>query len=157
MSSESREALHKKKFQSQLATGWRRLIGSPKLQIIFHKRATKYRSLLRKMTYKDNRSYESSPPCIYAYLYLCIYVFIFSFVYLRIYFFIYCTPGSMWGRCSSCVFLYWSIIYVHFHSLFVFIDSFIVNVTVGERDTLVFAFISLLFMFINKMNQQILI
>jgi len=34
-------------------TGWRRLIGSPKLQIIFHKRATKYRSLLRKMTYKD--------------------------------------------------------------------------------------------------------
>jgi len=27
--------------------GWRRLIGSPKLQIIFHKRATKYRSLLR--------------------------------------------------------------------------------------------------------------
>jgi len=32
---------------------WRRLIGSPKLQIIFHKRATKYRSLLRKMTYKD--------------------------------------------------------------------------------------------------------
>jgi len=33
-----------------LVTGWRRLIGSPKLQIIFHKRATKYRSLLRKMT-----------------------------------------------------------------------------------------------------------
>ena len=46
-------------------TGWRRLIGSPKLQIIFHKRATKYKSLLRKMTYKDKRSYESSPPCIY--------------------------------------------------------------------------------------------
>ena len=42
-------------------TGWRRLIGSPKLQIIFHKRATKYRSLLRKMTYKDKGSYESSP------------------------------------------------------------------------------------------------
>ena len=41
------------------ATGWRRLIGSPKLQIIFHKRATKYRSLLRKLTYKDKRSYES--------------------------------------------------------------------------------------------------
>ena len=45
-------------------TGWRRLIGSPKLQIIFHKRATKYRSLLPKMTYKDKGSYESSPPCI---------------------------------------------------------------------------------------------
>jgi len=44
-------------------TGWRRLIGSPKLRIIFHKRATKYRSLLRKMTYKDKGSYESSPPC----------------------------------------------------------------------------------------------
>jgi len=44
--------------------GWRRLIGSPELQIIFHKRATKYRSLLRKMTYTDKGSYESSPPCI---------------------------------------------------------------------------------------------
>ena len=45
-------------------TGWRRLIGSPKLQIIFHKRATKYRALLLKMTYKDKGSYESSPPCM---------------------------------------------------------------------------------------------
>jgi len=45
-------------------TGWRRLTGSPKLQIVFHKRATKYRSLLRKMTYKDKGSYESSPPCM---------------------------------------------------------------------------------------------
>jgi len=44
-------------------TGWRRLIGSPKLQVIFHKRATKYRALLRKMTYKDKGSYECSPPC----------------------------------------------------------------------------------------------
>jgi len=44
-------------------TGWQWLIGSPKLQIIFNKRATKYRSLLRKMTYKDKGSYESSPPC----------------------------------------------------------------------------------------------
>jgi len=43
-------------------TGWRRLIGSPKLQIIFHKRATKYRSLLPKMTYTDKGSYESSAP-----------------------------------------------------------------------------------------------
>ena len=42
----------------------RRLIGSPKLQIIFHKRALKYRSLLRKTTYKHKGSYESSPPCI---------------------------------------------------------------------------------------------
>ena len=44
-------------------TGWRRLVGSPKLQMIFHKRATEYRSLLRKMTYKGKGSYESSPPC----------------------------------------------------------------------------------------------
>ena len=49
---------------SDLATGSRRLIGSPKLQIIFHKRAIKYRSPLRKMTYKDKGSYESWPPCI---------------------------------------------------------------------------------------------
>ena len=47
-------------------TGWRRLVGFPKLQIIFHKRATKYRSLLRKMTYKDKGSYESSPPCMHT-------------------------------------------------------------------------------------------
>ena len=39
------------------------VIGSPKLQIIFHKRATIHRSLLRKMTYKDKGSYESLPPC----------------------------------------------------------------------------------------------
>ena len=49
--------------ESITGTGWRRLIGSPKLQIIFLKRATKYRSLLRKLTYKDKGSYESSPPC----------------------------------------------------------------------------------------------
>jgi len=48
---------------ASLATGWRRLIGSPKLQIIFHKRATRYRSLLQKMTNKDKGSYESSLPC----------------------------------------------------------------------------------------------
>jgi len=47
----------------QGSTGWRRLMGSPKLQIIFHKRAIKYRSLLRRMTCKEKGSYESSPPC----------------------------------------------------------------------------------------------
>jgi len=46
-------------------TGWRRLIGSPMLQIIFHKRATKYRSLLWKMTHKDKGSYESLPRYVY--------------------------------------------------------------------------------------------
>ena len=53
------------------ATGWRRLIRSPKLQIIFHKRATKYRSLWQKMIYTDKGSYESSPPCMNADLYVC--------------------------------------------------------------------------------------
>ena len=38
---------------------------SPKLQIIFHERATKCKSLLRKMTCKDKGSYEPSPPCIH--------------------------------------------------------------------------------------------
>jgi len=47
----------------KFSTGWQRLIGSPELQIIFHKRAIKDRSLLRKMTYQDKVSYESSPPC----------------------------------------------------------------------------------------------
>jgi len=47
----------------EISTGWRRLIGSPKLQIIFQKRTAKYRSLLREMTYKDKGSYESLPPC----------------------------------------------------------------------------------------------
>ena len=44
-------------------TGWRRFIGSPKLHVIFHKRATTDRALLRKMTYEDKASYVSSPPC----------------------------------------------------------------------------------------------
>ena len=49
-----------------LITGWRRLIRSPKLHIIFHKRAAEYRALLLKMTYEDKGSYESSPPCTFA-------------------------------------------------------------------------------------------
>ena len=44
-------------------TTWRRLIGCLKLQVIFCKRATNYRALVRKMTYKDKPSYASSPPC----------------------------------------------------------------------------------------------
>jgi len=55
--------LSKHCMQPRDAIRCRRLTGSPKLQIIFHKRATKYRPLLRKMTYKDKGSYESSPPC----------------------------------------------------------------------------------------------
>jgi len=47
---------------SRDCTGWQRLIGSPKLQIIFHKRAIKYRSLLRKMTCKDKGSISLRHP-----------------------------------------------------------------------------------------------
>ena len=42
-------------------TGWRRPI-CLKLQAIFRKRATNYRALLRKMTYKHKTPYGSSPP-----------------------------------------------------------------------------------------------
>ena len=44
-------------------TGWRRLIGCLKLQVIFRKRATNYRALLWKMKCTDKASYISSPPC----------------------------------------------------------------------------------------------
>ena len=47
---------------SHLATtGWRRPLGCLKLQVIFRKRATDNRALLRKMTYKDKASYDSTP------------------------------------------------------------------------------------------------
>jgi len=48
-----------------LGTGWRRLIGCRKLQVIFCKRATNYRALLRKMPYENKASYDSTPPCIW--------------------------------------------------------------------------------------------
>ena len=45
-------------------TGWWRLIGCLKLWVIFRKRATNYRALLRKMTYEDKASW------LHAILYL---------------------------------------------------------------------------------------
>jgi len=45
------------------ATGWSRLKGCFKLLVIRGKRPTKYRTLLRKLTYKDKASYDSTPPC----------------------------------------------------------------------------------------------
>ena len=52
-------------------TGWPRPIRCLKLQVIFRKRATNYRALLRKMTYKDEASYDSTPPCIHIwYMYV---------------------------------------------------------------------------------------
>ena len=44
-------------------TGWPRPIGGLKLQVIFRKRATNHRALLREMACKDKASYGSSPPC----------------------------------------------------------------------------------------------
>jgi len=45
------------------ATWWRRPIGCFKLQIIFRKRATNYRAILRKITFENKASYGSLPPC----------------------------------------------------------------------------------------------
>jgi len=44
-------------------TEWRRLIWCLNLQVISRKRATNYRALWRKMTYKDVAPYDSTPPC----------------------------------------------------------------------------------------------
>jgi len=52
-------------------SGWRRPIGRLKLQVIFRKRASNYRALLRKMTYKVMASYGSSPPCMSV---LCLWI-----------------------------------------------------------------------------------
>ena len=41
---------------SPLSTGWRRRIGCLKLQVIFRKRATNYRVLLRKVTYEASNA-----------------------------------------------------------------------------------------------------
>ena len=45
------------------ATGWRRPIGCLELQVIFRKRATNDRALLRKITYEDMASYGTSTAC----------------------------------------------------------------------------------------------
>jgi len=44
-------------------TGIRRCVGCLKSQVPFHKRATNYRALLRKMTCENKAFYESLPPC----------------------------------------------------------------------------------------------
>jgi len=47
-----------------MCTGWRRLIGCLRLQVIFRKRATNLRALFWEMTYEDKASCDSTPPCI---------------------------------------------------------------------------------------------
>jgi len=49
-------------FKRALHTGWRRLIGCLTLQVIFRKRATNYRALSQKISYKDKASYDPTPP-----------------------------------------------------------------------------------------------
>jgi len=44
-------------------TRWRRCIGCLTLQVFFRKRTTNYKALLRKITYKEKASYDSTPPC----------------------------------------------------------------------------------------------
>jgi len=101
---------------SSCTPGWRRRIKSPKLQIIFHKRATKYRSLLRKMTCKDKGSYQSSPPCT---LYLapnicktgfCVYLSICLSVYLSVRSKILIFTGHFSQKWRILVALVWKII-----------------------------------------------
>jgi len=53
------------------ATGWRRPIGCLNLQVNNNfKRATNYRALLRKISWKDKASYGSLPPCTWGILLL---------------------------------------------------------------------------------------
>ena len=78
-------------------TGWRRPIECLKFQVIFRKRAIKYRALLRKMTNRDKASYRSSPPCtmfsyIYSdfmYIYIYKYIYVNTYIYMHIYIYIY--------------------------------------------------------------------
>jgi len=53
-------------------TVWRRPIGCLKLQVVFRKRATNYRALMRKVTYKDKAFYHSTPSLARETLYVLI-------------------------------------------------------------------------------------
>jgi len=52
-------------------TGWWRLIRCLNLNIIFRKRTTNYRALLRETTYEDKITYDSTPPCTTAKWHTC--------------------------------------------------------------------------------------
>jgi len=52
-SSEAADAAAASLATAMYHTGWQRLIGCLKLQVIFRKRSTNYRALLRKMTCED--------------------------------------------------------------------------------------------------------
>ena len=56
--------------------------GCLKLQVSFCKRATNYRALLRKMTYKVQASYAFLPTCMHVCTYECMYVCMYVCVYV---------------------------------------------------------------------------
>jgi len=64
----------------------RRCIGCFKLQVIFRKRATNCRALLRKMTYEDKASYGFSPPCTWESVSGCVFmdIYILLHVYMLV-------------------------------------------------------------------------
>jgi len=117
-----------------VSTGWRRLIGCLKLQVICRHRATNYRALLRKMTYEDKAPYASTPPCrlyiranpdIYMKTYINIYTYM--YVYLNIYICVYIhdargLPGSHQAACHSSPGYIHIYIYIYMYMyIFVFI------------------------------------
>jgi len=98
-------------------TGWRRPIGRLKLEVIFRKRATNYRALLRTLTYTDKASYGSSPPCTdYTWLFG---TFSSSFTPLHISTHFSVQGKKNWARHTDCVWLFdefrSSLTHVHVH------------------------------------------
>jgi len=74
-------------------SGGRRPTGCLKLQSSFHQRATNYRALLRKMTYKDKASYVSLPPFMQ---------------------FLGCCGAWVFGfACIGCLHIYWALLRIN--------------------------------------------
>jgi len=90
-----------------------------KLQVIFHKRTTKYRDLLQKVTYKDKASYGSSPPCtphIVKYIYLHTYTHIHIHLYRAV------------PRIAMSIYVCTHIIYYMYIYLHIYTHTFILYV-----------------------------
>jgi len=59
-----------------MTTGWRWCIGCLKLHLSFRRKATNYRALLHKVSYKYKSSYAPSPPCTCIVLYFAAYLLV---------------------------------------------------------------------------------
>jgi len=136
-------------FGQHLSTGWWRPIGCLKLQVTFHQRATSYRALLRKVTYKDKASYGSSPPCnfaiaaifynkhafpvrkctkiykyVYAYVHMCISLYLCTYIWMR---------KSLCKCMGICVYIYVYIftytthMYMYNVRIYVFVNNLHIN------------------------------